>query len=87
VDLARIPGDPKQGIDIEGEYLPCAVSLLLIKVLKSWEMCEIRGGLNLSYKCIASFEPKERFMNLRTENPKLRKDLLKHEVDTFLQPG
>lgn len=62
------------------------MSLLLIKILKSWEMCEIRGGLNLSYKCMTSFETNERLINLRTENPKLWEDLNTKSTRTYC-PG
>jgi hypothetical protein len=41
---------------------------------QSWEMCLIRGGLNLSYACMTSFDTNERLVGLRTENPRLWND-------------
>lgn len=38
-------------------------------------MCLIRGGLNLSYECMTSFDTNERLINLRNENPKLWNDI------------
>ncbi|KAJ6548992.1 hypothetical protein B0H19DRAFT_1074777 [Mycena capillaripes] len=37
-------------------------------------MCPIRGGLNLSYECMTSFDTNERLIRLRTENPDLWND-------------
>ncbi|KAJ7158959.1 hypothetical protein C8R43DRAFT_994554 [Mycena crocata] len=37
-------------------------------------MCLIRGGLNLSFECMTSFETNERLVNLRTENTQLWND-------------
>ncbi|KAJ7882224.1 hypothetical protein B0H14DRAFT_3756934 [Mycena olivaceomarginata] len=44
-------------------------------ILKAWSKCEIRGGLNLSYECMTSFETNERLTGLRNENPTLWNDL------------
>jgi hypothetical protein len=42
---------------------------------QAWAMCLIRGGLNLSYECLTSFDTNERLVNLRHDNPKLWNDL------------
>jgi hypothetical protein len=38
-------------------------------------MCSIRGGLNLSFDCMTSFDTNEHLINLKNNNPKLWKDL------------
>ncbi|KAK6974495.1 hypothetical protein R3P38DRAFT_3378568 [Favolaschia claudopus] len=54
----------KLPVDAEEKYFP----------IKAWEMCLVRGGLNLSYSCMTSFETTERLANLRTERPDLWND-------------
>ncbi|KAJ7744394.1 hypothetical protein B0H16DRAFT_1463270 [Mycena metata] len=44
-------------------------------ILKAWAMCLVRGGLNLSFDCMTSFETNQRLVNLRNDNPKLWNDL------------
>lgn len=38
-------------------------------------MCPIRGGLNLSFDCMTSFQTNQRLIHLRNDNPKLWNDL------------
>jgi hypothetical protein len=38
-------------------------------------MCSIRGGLNLSFDCMTSFDANEHLINLKNDNPKLWNDL------------
>ncbi|KAF8192292.1 hypothetical protein K438DRAFT_1970101 [Mycena galopus ATCC 62051] len=44
-------------------------------VKKAWKMCLIRGGRNLSYECMTSFDTNECLISLSTENPQFWNDL------------
>ncbi|KAJ6533335.1 hypothetical protein DFH09DRAFT_1092565 [Mycena vulgaris] len=44
-------------------------------ILKSWSMCVIRGGRNISYACMTSFETNQTLVNLKHDKPELWNDL------------